>query len=63
MLVFQGTQDDAVPLSWSQVFVKTISKTNTDASLKIIPGADHNMNPEWNQVVEQTTQYFKSKLN
>jgi len=58
----QGTNDDAVPVSWSNA----LSKSLLDLGLKIdylrYSGADHNLNPSWNQVIANSLTFFKKHL-
>jgi uncharacterized protein len=56
--VHQGTLDDAVPVAWSQDLVKAIKQKNQDITLNIYPGADHNLRPSWDQVVERDLTFF-----
>jgi len=66
--IHQGTNDDAVPLSWSQALytkIKNIYKENEnkkDIILYTYPGADHNLQPSWNQAIEKSTDFFKKHL-
>lgn len=59
ILLLQGTNDDAVPVSWSETFYKTAKDKDIDISYQVIPGGDHNMNPYWDQAIENSLQYFK----
>lgn len=58
----QGTNDDAVPVDWSDTFVKNMENLDKEINYYKHPGADHNMNPLWGSVVAQTLEFFNSKL-
>lgn len=54
----QGTQDDAVPLAWSDEFAKHLH----DVEYFTYPGADHNMTGSWNTVVNRDIVFFNTYL-
>lgn len=62
LVLFQGTADDAVSTSWSQSFCKTAKNSNIDIKCYYYPGADHNLNPSWNQVAQATLDFFNDNL-
>ena len=54
----QGTNDDAVPTSWSD----TLAKRLANVEYLKHPGADHNLNPAWNQSVSQSLHFYQKFL-
>ena len=58
-----GTNDDAIPLSWGDEFVSRMKKLEKEVTYYKHPGADHNMNPLWGDVIFKTLEFFNSKLN
>ena len=58
----QGTGDTSVPLRWST----NLSKILTDEGLKVnyftYVGADHNLQPNWNEVIKRDLQFFLKNL-
>lgn len=71
--IHQGTSDDAVPVSWNDEFIEKIELENkrrlesTDsaklAPIEInyfrYPGANHNLQPNWNQAIHRDLVFFK----
>lgn len=60
--VHQGAKDDAVPLSWSQKLVDTLKDATVSAELFTYPAADHNLQPDWNLVIQRDLQFFARHL-
>jgi uncharacterized protein len=58
----QGTADTSVPYWWSDSLVKTLKTNKADITYLKYPGADHNLNPSWNQAVNASMLFFKSHL-
>lgn len=60
----QGTADDAVPVTWSDQFVRNMKKANPEVDLEyyVYPGADHNLQPSWNEVVQKDIQFFNTNV-
>lgn len=58
----QGTNDDAVPVDWSDSFVAKMEDLNKDITYYKHPGADHNMNPLWGDVILKSLEFYNSKL-
>ena len=54
----QGTADDAVPLEWTNKFVDILNKLEKEVVYYTYPGADHNMTPAWDTVVERNIIFF-----
>jgi len=60
--IHQGTNDDAVPLKWSQELYKTLKKKDKTADLYVYPGADHNLSgtpDSWNLAVQRSLELFR----
>lgn len=60
--VHQGTADDAVPVDWSNGFVKKLEKLDIDVVYYQYLGADHNMVPSWNTVVSRDLFFFRKHI-
>jgi dipeptidyl aminopeptidase/acylaminoacyl peptidase len=57
--IHQGTADDAVPLSWTESFVKSFEKQkDKEITLYIYPNTDHNMTPNWDQATMRDLDFF-----
>lgn len=61
--IHQGTNDDAVPVSWSNSLVKNLRKSDTEVTYHLNPGADHNMIPSWNTTVNRDILFFNKHLS
>jgi len=55
----QGTADDAVPFVWSDTFVEKLKEQDVDVQYYRYPGADHNMMPSWNTVINRDIGFFE----
>lgn len=60
--IHQGTADDAVPVSWSDQLTDNLLELNLDLSYYQYPGANHNMVPLWNRVVNRDLEFFSENL-
>lgn len=60
--LYQGTSDDAVPVSWSSALVKNLEDKEVEVEYIKVPGADHNMNPSWTSVVTGSLKFFNDNL-
>lgn len=58
----QGTNDDAVPVEWSDEFVNKLKKINKDITYFIYPGSDHNLRPTWDTVITRDLAFFAEHL-
>lgn len=58
--VHQGTADNAVPWNWSHELVNALKTTGKDSSLFTYPGADHNLQPNWDLVMARDIKFFNS---
>lgn len=60
ILIHQGTSDDAVPFTWSDNLVNQLKKIDKDITYHKYPGADHNLRPSWDDVVERDVNFFRN---
>ncbi|MBU0572227.1 prolyl oligopeptidase family serine peptidase [Patescibacteria group bacterium] len=58
----QGTADDSVPLEWTNEFVNVLDELEKEVTYYMYSGADHNMTPAWNTVVERNLVFFNKYL-
>lgn len=58
----QGTADDAVPTVWTSDFVDILDKLEKEVTYYVYSGANHNMVPAWNTVVERNLVFFNKYL-
>lgn len=58
----QGSADDAVPIKWTDDLNKNLEKSGVAVTYYTYPGADHNLMPSWNTVVERNLQFYKENL-
>lgn len=58
----QGTNDDAVPVAWSDLLAKNLKNASVSAEYIRYPGLDHNMNPGWSKVVENSLTFYTEHL-
>ena len=57
--IHQGTNDEAVPLKWSQDLEKALEDLDKEVELYIYSGADHNLVGGWNEAVRRDVEWFK----
>jgi len=62
IIFHQGTDDEAVPLKWSNDFVKLLQQKGKSVRYYTYPGADHNLNTGWNTVVARDMDFFRSYI-
>lgn len=60
--IHQGSADDAVPVDWSDSFVKKMRNLGVDLTYFTYPGADHNMRPGWDTAVARDIDFFRQNL-
>lgn len=59
----QGTEDEEVPVWWSNELVSDLTKFNLDIIYTKLPGADHNLLPDgWSQAVSENIIFFRDHL-
>jgi dienelactone hydrolase len=57
-----GTADLAVPLRWSTNLSKILKSEDLKVNYFTYSGADHNLQPSWNDVVRKDLQFFLNNL-
>ncbi len=60
--IHQGTNDDAVPESWSDKLVETLKNLKKDVTYYKYPGANHNLVPAWNNAIARDLSFFEKFL-
>jgi len=60
--IHQGTLDDAVPKNWSDDLVKALDELEIENTYYVYSGADHNLRPSWNTVVQRDLSFFNMHL-
>jgi alpha-beta hydrolase superfamily lysophospholipase len=58
----QGTKDTAIPEEWSKSFTDKMRKLDKDITYIVLPGADHNMRPRWEEAVTKDLEFFKKHI-
>lgn len=58
----QGTEDDLTPTAWSDRITKVLKDKDKEITYYKYPGADHNLKPNWNEVVARDAVFYKSNL-
>ncbi len=60
--IHQGTADEEVPVFWSSEFVKTLKTQKTPVTYFTYSGADHNLQPDWQTVVDRSLAFYQKFL-
>lgn len=63
LLIIQGTADDAVDPAWAAATVASWSAAGATAELVTIEGADHVMDPHWEEANRLTLSFFDNELS
>jgi dienelactone hydrolase len=58
----QGGADETVPLRWSDSLAELLTEEEVDLSYFTYPQADHNLQPNWEQVVQRDLQFYSKHL-
>lgn len=58
----QGTNDDAIPVDWSNEFNAQLESAEVDVEYFVYPGADHNLRPAWDEVIQKDVEFFRQHL-
>jgi len=56
----QGTSDDAIPVDWSNQLDKQLENAGVEVNYFVYPGADHNLRPSWDTVIQRDLEFFQS---
>jgi dipeptidyl aminopeptidase/acylaminoacyl peptidase len=59
----QGTADTAVPVAWSDLLVQTLEDKGKHITYFTYAGADHNLRPGWDTVVDRNLKFFNTQLS
>lgn len=60
--IHQGTNDDAVPLEWSNQLSNNLKAYDIDFEYFTYPGADHNLRPTWDTAISRTLIFFNKNI-
>lgn len=60
--IHQGDADDAVPIKWTDDFVKTLQDKSVTIEYFTYPGASHDLTPGWNTVMGRSVDFFRKHL-
>jgi uncharacterized protein len=61
--IHQGSNDESVPLKWSDNLVEELTKLDKKVEYFTYPGADHNLMPDgWDDAVLKSLSFYKSHL-
>lgn len=63
ILLHQGTNDDAIPVEWSNSLNSKLKAAGVEIEYFIYPGADHNMRPHWDSAISRDLNFFKENLS
>lgn len=58
----QGTSDAEVPVAWSNELDANLKAATVSATYIKYPGNDHNMRPDWNEVINNNLEFYKKHL-
>lgn len=58
----QGTMDEAVPATWSDMLVKMLKQLKVDITYIKYSGVDHNFNPDWTKTIQNTLDFYQKSL-
>ncbi len=61
--IHQGTDDEAVPIRWSNQLVETLKKIDKEVTYFIYPGADHNLLGGWSLAVSRSIEFYREQFN
>lgn len=57
--IHQGTADDAVPKEWSDILTSKLEGLDKKVDYFVYQGADHNLQPSWNQALSRSFEFFE----
>lgn len=60
--IHQGTDDDAVPIKWSDQLVETLKKLDKDVVYFTYLGADHNLLGSWSLAVSRSIEFYREQF-
>lgn len=62
LMIHHGTNDQDVPLEWSERAAKALEAASKDAELYVYPGEPHEFAVAWPQVMQRTVTFFDRHL-
>ncbi len=57
--IHQGSADESVPKKWTDEIVTRLKGQDKSVNYYLYPGADHNLKPGWDTVVERDIEWFE----
>lgn len=61
--IHQGSADNTVPVTWTQELCSKLKKLDIDTNCLYYQGADHNLSPSWNTVINRDLEFFQKQLS
>jgi len=62
IMIHHGTQDESVPLAWSERAASQLNEVNKDVALHVYPGEPHEFTNAWPLVMQRTVDFFDRHL-
>lgn len=62
LVIHQGTADSWVPVIWSEELIERLREKGKEVKYYKYSGADHNLVPFWQTVVDRDIQFFRGKM-
>lgn len=56
--IHQGDSDDAIPIQWTDDFVKLLQDKNINVEYFTYPGSNHDLTPGWDTVIMRDVRFF-----
>ncbi|MFH1601512.1 MAG: alpha/beta fold hydrolase [Candidatus Shapirobacteria bacterium] len=63
LLIHQGGADYLVPAEWQEKLIKELNSLNKEVNYFYYPRSDHNLEPDWDLVVQRDLEFFQNFLN
>ena len=60
--IHQGTNDSSVPARWNNDLTQKLRTLEKEVNYYVYHGADHNLRPDWNTVVQRDLNFFNQHL-
>ena len=61
-MIHHGTDDESVPLEWSERAGRELEALDKNVTLHVYPGEPHEFTNAWSQVMARTTDFFDEHL-
>ncbi len=62
VLLFQGTNDNDVPASWSDSLHAALTALGKEITYVSYPGEGHEFGPQWNDFMQKSAEFFRTHL-